>query len=554
MWARKPAIRLGTLVLACFLTSTLWAQGTETLRQRFDAGQAGYPLTTTDGEPLVAAQALADFYGQRGYQLAWAVDGRPGPLVSQWLKLVAASTNDGLSPDDYHYAAVQKWLSYAAAHGQAGNIVDLDLLLSDGYLRLADHLGHGKLSPDTLQPRQAPDNVDKSLSVLLAQALETRHLDATLQALAPAAPGYAALKAARQRFVALSATPWPPIPAGPALHSGAVDARVPAVRRRLIALGDLSASNGDDAALYDAELVSAVAAFQQRHGLLPDGILGRATLKALNVQPRERVQQIDVNLERWRWLPREAESEHVMVNIAGFDLKLIDAGKILLQKRVVVGRDYRRTPVMSGQIRYLVINPTWTVPRKLAVEDKLPEIQRDPDYLRKMGFTVYAVNGGVHQVVDPSAIDWAHVPTDPFPYRLVQRPGPFNALGQIKFVFPNADDVYLHDTPSRELFRQSRRSFSSGCIRLEDPLELAHLLLRDASDEARQHLASLLQSGETGTVMLPKPVPIHIEYWTAWVDEVGNLQFRDDLYHRDPAVLRGLLNVPSGAGSAKGDR
>lgn len=554
MRAWNPAVKLGMLVLGWFMASVVSAQSSETLRQRFEAWQAGYPLTTTTGAHLWAAQALADFYGQRGYRMAWSVDGRPGILVHQWLALVAASAKDGLNPDDYHYNAVQKWLSSSASHGQRGDLVDLDLLLSDGYLRLADHLSHGKLSPDTLQPRPLPDPVDKSLPVLLAQAMETHHLDATLQALAPATSGYAGLKAARQRMAALSLAPWPPIPDGPALRVGVADARVALVRHRLVALGDLPSTGGDSAIEYDASLAAAVAGFQRRHGLLPDGILGRATRAALNVSPKSRVRQIDANLERWRWLPRGGEPESVMINIAGFDLKLINAGKTLLEKRVVVGRDYRRTPVMSGQIRYLVINPTWTVPRKLVVEDKLAEIQQDPNYLKKMGFTLYAVNGGEHRVVDPSAIDWAHVPIDPFPYRLVQRPGPLNALGQIKFVFPNPYDVYLHDTPSRELFRQSRRSFSSGCIRLEDPLELAHLLLRDASDATRQRLASLLQSGETGTVMLPKPVPIHIEYWTAWVDAAGNLQFRDDLYHRDPAVLRGLRSTLPGTHLAKGDK
>jgi len=315
----------------------------------------------------------------------------------------------------------------------------------------------------------------------------------------------------------------------------AVDPRLEAVSRRLQLLGDLAGYHF--AGRYDSELVRAVRQFQSRHGLEPDGRIGENTLTALNVTPARRAEQVQVNLERWRWLRRPPQSRYLQINIAAFELRLVDGERTVLRKPVIVGLDYRQTPVFSDLVRYLVFNPSWTVPYRLAVLDKLPEIRRDPSYLEKYGFILY--QAGSSAVVDPGTVDWSRVSIGRFPYRLVQQPGPWNALGQVKFMFPNRYGVYLHDTPSRELFSHAQRAFSSGCIRVADPLVLAETLLR-GQHWNRERIDAVLAAGATETVYLDQPVPIHIEYWTAWVDDAGLLQFRNDIYQRDGPLLAAL--------------
>ena len=227
-------------------------------------------------------------------------------------------------------------------------------------------------------------------------------------------------------------------------------------------------------------------------------------------------------------------------HIAAFELKIIDNNETVFVKPVVVGRNYRKTPVFSNKIRYLVLNPTWTVPYKLAVQDKLPDIQKDPGYLNRLGIRVFRGDSAV--AIDPYTIHWNEITTRNFPFRLVQGPGPQNALGQVKFMFPNPHDVYLHDTPSRELFKKAERAFSSGCIRVSDPLELAEFLLRDQGWD-KERIAASIAKGVTETVSLKTPLPIHIEYWTAWVDRQGVLNFRNDIYERDQPLWQ-ALNKP----------
>jgi len=241
-------------------------------------------------------------------------------------------------------------------------------------------------------------------------------------------------------------------------------------------------------------------------------------------------------MERWRWLDENMGNRFLIVNIANYDLRIFQDNEVVFQKPVIVGRNYRKTPVFSDKIRYLVLNPTWTVPQKLAIEDKLPEIKKNPEYLSKLGFTLYQL--GTTNVVDPASVDWKSLKKS-FPYRMVQSPGPQNALGQVKFMFPNAYDVYLHDTPARELFSKTERAFSSGCIRVSDPIELVEFLLKDQG-WSRERIDEVLASKLTQTVNLSSPMPVHLEYWTAWVDKIGKLHFRNDIYERNPDLWRAL--------------
>jgi murein L,D-transpeptidase YcbB/YkuD len=272
--------------------------------------------------------------------------------------------------------------------------------------------------------------------------------------------------------------------------------------------------------------------FQERHGLTPDGVVGRATSAALNVGVRERIEQIRANLERARWVTGDLREEFLVVNIAGFRLYLVRGGEVVWRTRVQVGRPYRRTPVFKAQLSYLVFNPTWTVPPTIFREDLLPEIRRDAAVLAERNIDVLDAAGSL---VDPFSIDWR---ARSLPYRLVQRPGRTNALGRVKFMFPNEHQVYLHDTPSRDLFERESRAFSSGCIRVEDPMTLALELLGPGWDPAR--IERLVETGRTETVFLDEPMDLLLLYWTTEVDAAGRVYFWPDLYERDPAVIAGL--------------
>ena len=256
----------------------------------------------------------------------------------------------------------------------------------------------------------------------------------------------------------------------------------------------------------------------------------------MNVPADERLETIRVNLERLRWLADDAEDDMVVVNIAGFEAYLLKDGETVWGTRVQVGRTYRQTPIFRDEITYLSINPTWTAPRSLATRDVLPRIQSDPSYVVERGFDVRDRNGNN---VDPTTIDWNSLSRNNFPYTLVQRPGPYNAMGLVKFMFPNQYSVYLHDTPSRYLFEREARAFSAGCIRTERPFELAELLLAPQGwDQAR--IQQVLDSGRLTNVVLETPMPVLLTYLTARVNDDGTLLFFPDVYERDGRISRAL--------------
>ncbi len=284
--------------------------------------------------------------------------------------------------------------------------------------------------------------------------------------------------------------------------------------------------------------------FQKWHGLAVDGVVGPATLAALNVSVEKRIRQIEVNLERWRWLPQELGARHILVNIAGFELNVIENGQPVMTMRVVMGKEERPTPVFSGALTYLVVCPYWQVPSTIAVKDKLPQIRKDPGYLTRKKIKVF--QGG--EAINPRTINWSEVTAKNFNYRFRQDPGPKNALGRVKFVFPNPFSVILHDTPDRELFTRNVRTFSSGCIRVEKPIELAEYVMHGDPQWTREKILATINKWVERTVWLPEPIPVHLLYFTAWVDAEGMTHFRDDIYGRDKRLdeaLRKKLSTPS---------
>ncbi|UTA47866.1 L,D-transpeptidase family protein [Simiduia sp. 21SJ11W-1] len=524
----------------CALLLTVWLQpaqayAEDALQQRLDAWQAGFSASAA-GLHLHHADALQAFYQSQGFTWLWFdSQGKLRPRAHELMNAIANTAAEGLMPEDYRHGMLARIAGQASL--ERAEQVDLELLMSDSFITLASHLRYGKVDPGILQEQwrnvQANELLPDLLTPLLSESVTN-----VLASHRPNQPRYGRLMSALGAMRALSERPWPAFSLRPSVKFNGADPRLPEIAERLMLLGDLPEAWAGE--VLDAPMADAVRNFQRRHGLQQDGDIGPETFAALNITPAERAGQIVANLERWRWLDTDLGERFLLVNIAGFDLRLIENDERVMQQAVIVGRDYRKTPVFSDKVRYLVFNPTWTVPAKLAIHDKLPEIQKNPDYLREYGFTVY--RGGSSEVVDPATVDWAKVNKSNFNFRLVQSPGPLNALGQVKFMFPNSHAVYLHDTPARELFDKHQRAFSSGCIRVADPMLLAELLLRDEG-YTRADIDAWVASGETKTVYLKSPMPVHLEYWTAWVNSTNTLHFRADIYKRDRPLLA-ALNAP----------
>ncbi len=489
------------------------------------------------GSRIASAIVLPGFYKQRGFRRAWS-DARN---VEQLLRAIRDAANDGLDPRDYHQALLERLRGEVAATSQpdAALLADYDLLLTDALVLLENHLEFGKVDPVRLDPNwNLPrESKDVAAASRIQQMLDAGDVYQALEREKPDHPYYTELKRELARYRKMEAAgALPTLPSGPTLRVGASDARVPTLRRRLDATGDLVGGVGDTATLYDSALIVGVRSFQRRLGLPDDGILGEGTRSALNVSAERRAQQIRLNLERGRWVLHHIDSTFVVVNVAGYSVTYVRDGHVVWRSRAVVGLPFRRTPIFRDSISYLVFNPTWVVPPGILARDMLPRLKRGGVGALPAGMRVLQHSG---RAVDVSRIDWSKYSGSSFPFMLRQDPGPTNALGLVKFMFPNRYLVYLHDTPSRELFNESARAFSSGCIRIEHPFELAELLLANAGWNA-DSVARVVKAGRTRNVSLRRPVPVLLLYWTAWVDDDGLVNFRSDVYGRDERLARAL--------------
>jgi len=503
----------------------------ERVSRRVEDLRAGHEVRV-GADRIASARVLPDLYERAGFGLLFTRLG----AAQELLAAVRDADAHGLDPDDYHRPEIERRL--ADPPRDAADRVDLDLLLTDAMVRLAYHLVYGKVDAKRLDPHwNLAREIDGQRAVeALRGVLASAWIPDALAALAPSHRAYLRFRGALARYRALVAAGGAePMPAGPKLALGSEGPRVLALRRRLAVEGDL-APGALDSPLFDAGLEQAVEHAQRRYGLEPDGVVGPATLAALDVPLQARVDQIRLNLERARWVLHAVSGRLVLVDVAGFHLHYFD-GDLDWTTRVVVGRPYRRTPSFRSEIRYLVLNPTWTVPPTILRNDVIPAVRRDAGYLARRQMRVLDAGG---REVDPRRIDWASAAAGRFPYQIRQSAGPGNALGRLKFMFPNPYSVYLHDTPQTELFERAERAMSSGCIRVEQPLELAVMLLADPVRWSREALEAEIAKGATRTVTLGEPVPVILMYWTVDADADGTVYFRKDLYGRDPAVLRAL--------------
>ena len=487
------------------------------------------PATPTMARTSDPTAVVDAFLAARGDGAAWIEENETPTLNAKGaavVRVMERAERQGLRPTDYALAAAETPDA-------------LDRAVTRTLLRYLTDLQAGRVAPKQADPdlfvfRREVDGL--ALLEAVHNAPETAKAMADL---APGNPIYRRLRRLLLDYRSLAkAGGWPSVPEGPTLKAGMTDPRVSAVRHRLSATTDLTPAPGASD-LYDAALESAVRQFQRRHGLDADGAVGAKTVAAMNVPVQDRIRQIVLNMERFRWMPDDFGDDHVFVNMAGFELDYVIGGVTRLAMRVIIGRPYRETPIFSDRIRYLEFNPTWSVPARIAAQDLLPKIKKDPSYLTAGGYELYAGYQDGAPRVDPATVDWAAIPKGRFPYRLRQAPGEKNALGQVKFMFPNQFDVYLHDTPARDLFAKSVRNFSSGCIRLQKPITLAEVMLAaDGQDPAQ--VARILASKKTTRINLKTQVPVHLTYLTAWIGEGGTVEFRDDIYGRDALLAKAL--------------
>lgn len=518
------------------------------------AGSTGPVLCRRDR--VCGSDVLPDFYRNRDFRPAWIDDGLALGDARAFLAALRLVAEDGLVPENYHLSAIETLLAEIdAAKKKSVRIVrpeslaDLEMLLTDGFLLCGSHLVHGQVNPETVQSEWFIKGRVEDLAAALEKGLAGKDIPRALDSLRPSFAVYRGLrKAYRDYGLLASAGGWPEFPPGPKLVKGDRGARVEALRRTLAAMGELSETGtASEADLFDDAVERAVMSFQRRHGLEPDGAVGAETATALAVPAPERLKQIRANLERWRWVTQDLGERYILVNVADFRVGVYEAGRVVLSMPAIVGRAYRRTPDFSGKLSAITINPPWSVPPTLAREDILPKLKTDPTYLKKKGIRVFENWMEGAKELDGESIDWTGISPESLSYKFRQDPGPQNALGRIMFMFPNKFDVYMHDTPERGLFDRAVRSFSSGCIRVERPVDLAAYLLRDDLDWTREKIMAAMDAPETQVIRIRNPLSVHVLYWTAWLGGDGRVQFRQDIYLRDAALGRALDERASAA-------
>lgn len=460
----------------------------------------------------------------------------------------AAAPGHGLPPSRYDFEALRGMIEAFEAKPGLQAAQRLERALSIAYMRYATDLVSGMVDPESLEARVHVDPARVDPVRLLDRAAQAEDIHALLDGLAPSNVRYRNLRAAVLEMMdQVNRGGWgePVEPGG--LAPGAVSVNVAKLRRRLMAMGDLApepdlsgVTSDPDVAVYDERLMGAVAAFQQRHGLTADGIAGPATLRALNAPLGMRLAQAMLNLERLRWRQKKMTGRRIEVNQPDFRMTVYDdASAPVHDARVVIGKSERRlqTPEFNDHMSYIVLNPTWTVPRSIIRREILPDMQKDPSWLERNNMIL--LRGG--KKIDPATVDWqAETRESVSDMGVVQRPGKGNALGNVKFMFPNGYNVYLHDTPSKHLFASDTRAYSHGCVRVERPFALAWLLLSEQTDDPGTMIEETLATGKETNVPLDRPIPISLIYLTSWVDEAGVLNFREDVYERDEILARAL--------------
>jgi L,D-transpeptidase YcbB len=478
----------------------------------------------------VRATLVAHYLKQNG-SIYWANTGRMTPFLQR----LQRAEYDGLNPQDYPVDALTQ-LRDGLDENDAHAAAESELYYSAFFIAYAADLKIGRVTPNKVDPNLFRNSKTINALGVLTELKKQRDPAKFLAAFEPKNRHYQGLKRMLKAYTTAieEGINWPVIDQGSVLKPGQSDARVPKVRELLSLTGDYTGPESNSAG-YDPTLAAAVMKFQTRHGLEAKGLFGKQTVVAMNTPPEERRKQIILNMERWRWMPDDLGAEHFMVNIASYELQWVKDGHDADRMNVVVGAVATQTPEFSDELEYVELNPTWTVPYAIATTEMLPKLKADP-YHYADEFEVF-VNG---KVADWGSVNWGNYGGGSFPFTFRQKPGPKNALGKVKFMLPNPHNVYLHDTPAKDKFANSTRAFSHGCIRLSDPIGLAYKLLGEKNGMSPQQIDEIWASGETTKVTLPRKIPIHIVYATAFASDNG-IEFRTDVYGRDKKLYAALF-------------
>lgn len=488
--------------------------------------------------------ALSDIYHANNLQPYWIENDRPGKRAAAIMAVLDDAHSHGLDPDSYFTPLIHKYWNRSDTVG----LVRLDILLTLGVMRYVADQREGRTEPHDIDPHlfATARNVEVAWKPLLKKAFSAPDMKIFLEQQTPPFQQYFALMKKLAEYRALAAHGgWPAVPGGVVLKPGMTDDRIPALRKRLAVTGELAEEYGRTGAVYDTVLGQAVKRFQRNHGLQQDGVVGNQTIAAMNMPIQSRIRQIIINMERYRWLERSGmDKRMVAVNIAGFEAVAGRLAEFDLKMPVIVGTEYHQTPVFSDTIKYVEFNPFWNVPSSIARNEILPKLKNDPSYLKKQKMRLFRGWGVDAKEVNSTAIHWKRItPNEMNSYRIRQDPGPGNALGTLKIMFPNSHDVYLHDTPTRGLFLKDKRALSHGCIRLGRPVDMASWVLGGASAGwSVEKIKSIIASGKRKVITLNTPIPVYILYRTAIVDPVdGTIRFFEDVYGRDALLGKALF-------------
>jgi L,D-transpeptidase YcbB len=478
--------------------------------------------------------ALQAHYVRDKGSIYWVGTGRMTAFVQ---RLVDAA-GDGLNAADYPVDALID-LRDSVNPGDAFQAAQTELFYSAFFVTYAGDLRIGRVTPQKVDPRLFRNRKTIDVLRVLTELKKQRDPGKFLSAFESRNPHYRALKKMLALYRAMAESgSWPSIAPGPNISPGGGDPRVPQIRRLLTMTSDYAGAASASPA-FDAQTVAAMKKFQLRHGLEAKGLIGKQTLVALNVPPAERSRQIMLNMERWRWMPENLGDYHFMVNLAAFELQEVQSSSIVERMNVVVGAVATQTPEFSDELEYVEINPTWTVPYTIATNEMLPKLRANPSAYAAE-FDVF-MNG---KLASWGAIDWNSYGPGKFPFTFRQRPGPRNALGKVKFMLPNKHNIYLHDTPAKDKFLSTSRAFSHGCIRLSRPMDLADTVVGGVIGWSKAKIDAAFASGKTTQVPLPRKIPVHLIYSTAFFGTNG-IEFRPDVYGRDRKLHAALFGKPS---------
>jgi len=489
-------------------------------------------LTKINSEnALFEREALEEFYSSRNYSPAWT----DADDLDSFYREVKNAEKEGLSFTDYHGEKLEE-LTAGKKSLQGTEAASLDIYLTDAFLAYARDLWTGKLDPRELHGLWGVSRKDQNFGQLLQDSVENNEIASILEGLKPSHEVYSQLKKSLQEYKKLKKNEpiREKISEGKLIKSGEKDKRLPLITKILRDLGQLTVSENFNDSIYSEELQAAIKEFQKAKGLQVDGIIGNSTIAELNVTHKQRYKQILANLERWRWYPRDLGDHYILINIPDFKLAVVRNGVTVKEHNIIVGTRARPTPVFTDTLQYIVINPEWHIPPTIKTQDVIPKASQDPSYLRSHNMRVIGRDG---ETIDPSTIDWSSKEVSS--YNFVQNAGPSNPLGRVKIIYPNDFLIYLHDTPAQALFSQNQRAESSGCVRVENALDLSAYVLENQEEWNQQRIEETIATGKTVQVKIDQPIQVHHFYWTAW-RAVGKPVFVNDLYDLDRKIYTRL--------------